>query len=67
MKDVQNKVKKHLEKYGSITDLQCLNKYKGRRLSAVIHRLRGTMKIDTVMMEQKDSPAKYAKYKLIKP
>ena len=64
MKHVQQKVKKHLERYGTITDLQCLNKYNGRRLSAVIHRLRAEMDIDTIMVSQKDSPAKYAKYKL---
>ena len=65
MKQVQQNVKKHLVRYGSITDLQCLNKFGGRRLAGVIHRLRKEMNIETVMMDQKNSPSKYAKYKLL--
>lgn len=67
MKQVQADVKRHLTKYGKITDLQCLNRYGGRRLSAVIHRLRRSgMNIETVMKDQKNSPNKYAEYRLIK-
>ena len=68
-KQVQSDVKKHLERYKKITDLQCLMKYGGRRLSGAIHRLRGvphSMNIETVMTKQKNSSAKYATYKLVK-
>lgn len=68
MKEVQKNVKKHLLKFGSITDLQCLNKYGGRRLAAVICRLRNKgMNIKTIMMDQRNSSSKYAKYQIVKP
>lgn len=68
MKEVQKSVKKHLLKKKEITDLQCLNLYGGRRLSAIIHRLRDSphnMNIKTVLMKQKNSHSKYAKYQLV--
>lgn len=66
MKEVQKSVKKHLLKKKEITDLQCLNLYGGRRLSAIIYRLRNEgMNIKTVLMKQKNSHSKYAKYQLV--
>ena len=63
-KQVQPLVEKHLKRYGSITDLQCFLKFKGRRLSSVIHRLRKKMDIETIMVKQ--DGVFYAKYKLLK-
>lgn len=68
-KQVQAKVKEHLLKGKSITDLQCLNLYAGRRLSGCIHRLRNpphSMDIETIKMKQKNSSSRYAKYYLKK-
>lgn len=68
-KQVQANVKKHLLRYGKITDLQCLLKYGGRRLSDCIYRLKKAphnMNIETIMKPQKNSTAKYAEYKLVK-
>lgn len=54
----------HLQKYGSITPLEAMNKYKSMRLSGVIYRLKHEdgHPIITVMETDPDSGAQYAKY-----
>lgn len=54
----------HLQKYGSITPLEAMLKYKSMRLSGVIYRLKHEdgHPISTVMETDPDSGAQYARY-----
>lgn len=57
------KVKKHLERYGSITSWEAIKNYNYTRLSDGIYKLRKTMNIETVMHYKKGTS--YAEYILI--
>lgn len=61
-------VLKHLQKKGSITSWDAIQKYGATRLSAIIYNLRNRgYEIDTLMIEGKDrfgNESRYAKYVL---
>jgi len=61
-KQVQKQVLEHLKANGSITSLEAFERYRATRLASVIHRLRDTYNITTIMMESNDGGAQYAKY-----
>lgn len=63
MRDLkQGKVLQHLQKYGSITQLEAFEQYKAMRLAVIINRLRQTYRIDTVMETDPNTLASYARY-----
>lgn len=64
MRDLkQPKVLEHLQKYGSITQLEAFQKYRSMRLSGIIYRLKHDgYNIVTVLETDKDSGAQYARY-----
>ena len=54
----------HLQRYGSITPLEAMLKYKSMRLSGVIYRLKHEdgYPITTVLETDPESGAQYARY-----
>lgn len=59
-------VLEHLKKYGSITPLEAMTKYRSMRLSGIIYRLKHEdgYPISTEMVTDKDSGSQYARYVL---
>lgn len=58
-------VKKHIEKYGSISPLEAQSNYNIWRLAAVVHKLRVFEDMDIITMNKTaPSGAKYAEYRL---
>jgi len=65
------KVRSHLQRGGSITSLQAINKYGATRLAAIIYTLRHEYKMNivTISVPLQDNHGvygEYAKYKLVK-
>lgn len=59
------KVLKHLQKYGSITSWEAINKYGATRLSAIIFNLRKRHKIESmsqIFTDRYDNMSTFAKY-----
>jgi hypothetical protein len=57
-------VKKHLQKYGSISPLEAQSNYNIWRLAAVVGRLKDRGVSIDMTMKRAPSGAKYAEYKL---
>jgi hypothetical protein len=57
-------VKKHLQKYGSISPLEAQSNYNIWRLAAVVRRLKDRGVSIDMTMKRAPSGAKYAEYKL---
>ncbi|WMM95051.1 hypothetical protein CRP171_gp12 [Roseobacter phage CRP-171] len=57
-------VKKHLQKYGSISPLEAQSNYNIWRLAAVVGRLKDRGVSINMTMKRAPSGAKYAEYKL---
>ena len=57
-------VKKHLQKYGSISPLEAQSNYNIWRLAAVVGRLKDRGGSMNMTMKRAPSGAKYAEYKL---
>jgi hypothetical protein len=57
-------VKKHLQKYGSISPLEAQSNYNIWRLAAVVGRLKDRGVSIKMTMKRAPSGAKYAEYKL---
>lgn len=57
-------VKKHLQKYGSISPLEAQSNYNIWRLAAVVGRLKDRGVSIEMTMKRAPSGAKYAEYKL---
>lgn len=61
-KEVQRQVLEHLQRYGSITQLEAFQRYQSMRLAAVIIRLRERYKIKTVMQTDPATGSQFARY-----
>lgn len=58
----QKKVLEHLKKNGSITSLEAFELYRATRLSSIIYRLKTSYDITTLMINEENGSAPYARY-----